>query len=83
MESLGEVEKPKEGKKQLSNENRLRKKKTDYWLKGGKCIIYTGSFPIDANCFKSQRNNRQTELALGGKTFLVIKLGKCLFFFKC
>lgn len=39
--------------------------------------MYTVSFPIDVNCFKSQRNNEQIELALGGQIFLVIKLGKC------
>lgn len=39
------------------------------------------SFPIDVNCFKSQRNKRKTGLALRGKTLLVIKLDKCLGFF--
>lgn len=39
------------------------------------------SFPIDVKCFRSQRNKRKTELALGGKTLLVIKLDKCLVFF--
>lgn len=58
-------------------ENRLLVKKKK---KVGNCIIYTGSFPIGVNCFKSQRNNRQTELACGGKN-LFIKLGKCLGFF--
>ena len=60
----------------------LEKGKQTIGKKGGN-VLCIQSFPIDANCFKSQRNNWQTKLALGGKTLLVIKLGKCLFFLKC
>lgn len=92
MKSVGEVKNPKEEKqnknKQLSNENRLKKQKGKQaidtkWGGGGMYYVYR-SFPIDANCFRSQRNKRKTELALGGKTLLVTKLDKCSgFFFKC
>lgn len=57
MKSLGEAEKP-------NFQMKIDQEKVDrLMVRRGERVMYTGRFSTDVNCFKFQRNNRQTELA--------------------